>query len=186
MGGIALALGSRKLGLGRRQLAAGLGALAILTPLVGTAAHAELLPDDDDKELLALAKANRKERLAAERRLERETTTAAVGNSDSRYAPLQSLVVALANIGHGLEGKGVNPALAQDIRLADVADSVARASIVADTKALGVTFLTDLKGLQSAVQTGKLPEGRGAFVRTVASFKAWVAGAGVSGKIAGL
>ncbi len=77
-------------------------------------ARAEILPDDDDKELLALAKANRKNRIAAEQKLEREVFGAsgqsAGGSQDPQIAVLQKVVGGLAVLGKRLaEGAQAPP-----------------------------------------------------------------------------
>lgn len=170
---------------GRREFGVG---MATLLPAYG--AFAEILPDDDDPELLAAARANRKSKLAQEKALEAVTDGPQAGRLDAQCVPVQKTVIALGLIGQQL-GKGFidknSMQASTNVSISELAASIQELSGSSDeAKSMGVTFLKDFQSLQKSINAGDVKNARPTYVSTVANLESWAAAAGVVGSIQGL
>mmetsp|Transcript_11495 Transcript_11495/g.32607 ORF Transcript_11495/g.32607 Transcript_11495/m.32607 type:complete len:221 (-) Transcript_11495:128-790(-) len=150
-----------------------------------------LIPDDDDEELIAKAKANRQARLKQDREQGRDflkgegvSTSADTAN----LVPVQKAIAMLAKAGNELE-KGDLPAVASSAGGSWVSDfkvAAGKLSYSDESKAAFSSVLNNLDDLTSSAKANKSQEAKTSFVGLVDSLNVWVDAAGVESKLRGL
>eukprot|EP00746_Dinoflagellata_sp_MGD_P002765 gnl/MRDRNA2_/MRDRNA2_105406_c0_seq1.p1 gnl/MRDRNA2_/MRDRNA2_105406_c0~~gnl/MRDRNA2_/MRDRNA2_105406_c0_seq1.p1 ORF type:complete len:295 (-),score=61.60 gnl/MRDRNA2_/MRDRNA2_105406_c0_seq1:105-989(-) len=151
-----------------------------------------LIPDDEDSDLLAKAKANRKARIQAEKQAERAyVETGEKGppkNLDRELLPVQIAIKQLGLAGADLE-KGDTKAAASELTesmIGDLNKAILKVSNTNDSKALSGTVFKSIKSLQNAANSGKLKEAKSSFVATVGDLTDWAKAAQVATLLRGL
>lgn len=172
----------------RRSVAA----LFAVSPIVLAAPKAlALIPDDDDEELVEKARANRKARLASERRAEKAFTRSEgfVNKAEQKdLVPVQRAINSLALTGKQLADGEVSAA-ASTLNAGWSGDFEAAAkdlSFDAAAKDSVARVFSDLKALQSAAQKGSLSDAKSGYVALVGSIQDWTSRAGISSSLTGI
>jgi hypothetical protein len=169
-----------------------IGATLLSGAVLGGPAFA-LIPDDEDADLLAKAKANRKQRIQAEKKEERKYVEAAGDEGgkaklDRALAPVQIAIKQLAIAGADLQ-KGDTAAAGRELQttmINDLKSAIEKTSNTGDAKALTGTIFKSVTSLQSACNSNKLKEAKTAFVETAKDLKDWAAAADVDELLRGL
>ena len=161
----------------RRSLAALLAAVPAFFP--ASRALADLIPDDDDEELVEKARANRKNRLASEKQNEKAFSRSEgfVDSSEKRnLVPIQRAINSL-----GLTGKQLSES--------DIAEFGSAAEVLsgdASAKASVGQVVSKLGDLKAAALSGSLGNAKKEYVGLVGSLESWASAAGLAGAIKGL
>jgi len=150
-----------------------------------------LLPDDDDEELVAKAKANRKARLQQDKALDREFlkgegVSTAQENTD--LGPVQKAIAQLAKTGSELESGNLSAAAssADGSWVKDFKSAAVNLSFTDDSKSAAEAIWANLEGLQKSAKANEIHDSKLSFVKLVDSLQSWVASAGLESKLRGL
>ena len=179
-----MAMGTQ-MGAPRRQALLALTSVPMLSMMQALPALA-LIPDDDDEEMVEKAKANRKKRLAGEKKAEKAFSRSEgfVDNTTKKgIASVQIAVNSLAKAGEALASGNVNGAssVLSGAWVSDFSEVVTALSIADDTKTAGGRLMDELKALQSAAGSGSLENAKKEYVDTVSALSEWVKKAELSG-----
>lgn len=169
----------------RRAALAGLLAVpAVLLPL---RANADILPDDDEEDLIEKAKANRAQRLA-ENKVKSRKLVAAEGLTDNADAAAdaaaQNVVNAVVKAGAALAANDAANAAAQLSVVSGSFDSALNnLSATMGAKQAAVAAEKALDTLYATVQKGDVAAGKAAYVEAAAALSKWAKAAGVAGQL---
>lgn len=174
----------------RETLGALLGAMVTGGSLLSEPALA-LIPDDEDNELLTKAKANRKAKIQAEKRVERKLVESEglKGNLERQLAPVQKAIAQLSKAGVDLEKNDVKAAASEinDFTLiSELEAAVTKISNTGDARKLAKSLVDEVKSFQNAANQAKEQESIKEFKDVAAAFKAWADAADVDSLLKGL
>eukprot|EP00887_Chlorella_sp_A99_P008035 scaffold12.g8035.t1 len=173
----------------RRAAAAAL--LAALPLAAARPVFADLIPDDDDEELVNKAKANRARKLASERDAEAEFRRNANYSSrgqEKELVPVQRAINGLAAVGSALEAGDVSAA-SSALSAAGLPGLRAAADALAfnDAARRSASALAgSLDALEGAARGGALADAKRGYVASVAALQQWAAATGVDKSVKGL
>ncbi|KAL4548283.1 hypothetical protein Ndes2526B_g00863 [Nannochloris sp. 'desiccata'] len=173
----------------RRSLAALLAAVPAFLP--ASRALADLIPDDDDEELVEKARANRKNRLASEKQTQKAFSRSEgfVDGAEKRnLVPIQRAINSLGLTGKQLSGGDVASAAStlSDSWFAEFPSAVDALSADAAAKTSAGQVVAKLGDLKAATLSGSLGDAKKEYVAVVGSLESWASAAGLSGTIKGL
>lgn len=171
----------------RRSMAAFLAALPVALPASRALA---LIPDDDDEELVEKARANRKSRLATEKKAEK-AFSASEGfvdrNVQKELVPVQRAINSLALTGKQLASGEVAAAAdtlsggwAADLQ--EAAESLSQGA----AKASAARMVGQLSELKDAANKGSLADAKKGYVALVGALQGWASDAGIAASLKGL
>lgn len=166
------------------------GAILAGAGVLGGPADA-LIPDDEDSDLLAKAKANRKAKLQQEKKTERAyVEEAGVGTAklDRELLPVQIAIKQLLIAGGDLEKGDVKAAAGeiQESMIGDMNKAILKVSNTNDARALSGTVASTMKSLQTALNKNQLKEAKAAWVSTADDITQWAKAAQVDTLLRGL
>ncbi|KAF6260931.1 hypothetical protein COO60DRAFT_1504022 [Scenedesmus sp. NREL 46B-D3] len=174
----------------RSALTAGLVVMGALVAAPVPKAWA-LIPDEEDEELLERAKANRKQRLAAQKETTRDfLREGGIKDKqlDSELLPVQKAVFQLAKSGSQLEAgdlKGVSSNLSSGW-----VEEFSRATSVLDAseaeKAKAVAIFDGITSLRDIANKGDLRGSKQQYVALVAALNDWASSTGLAKDLRGL
>jgi hypothetical protein len=172
----------------RREL---IGALLAGGSLLGVVPAQALIPDDDDSELLKKARANRKERLKAEKKAERAFVEeeGLTKSLEQDIAPVQEAVYFLAKAGMSLEKDDVKAAkelFGDSSWVNDLKKGVTKISNDEDSRKASKPLFKEIDDLKKAVDGEQLKPAKKEFVDTVKALKIWLEEAQVTKLIKGV
>lgn len=174
--------------LNRRHFAALFTAVPALISALPAAA---LIPDDDDEELIEKARANRRAKLADEKKTEREFARSE-GFSDKalekNLIPVQRAINALARTGAALESGDASAAASA---LADgwQSDFEAATKTLSDndlSRGSVSSVIASIQTLESNARKGALGDAKSSFVASVVALQKWAKDAGIAQSLKGL
>jgi len=174
--------------LNRRHLAVLFTAVpALISALPATA----LIPDDDDEELIEKARANRRAKLANEKKTEREFARSE-GFSDKalekNLIPVQRAINALARTGAALES-GDTSAAASALADGWQSDFEAATKTLSDndlSRGSVSSVIANIQTLESNARKGALGDAKSSFVASVVALQGWAKDAGIAQSLKGL
>jgi hypothetical protein len=155
-------------------------------PIFAQSAQA-LIPDDDDEELVDLAKSRRKERLATEKSIENKF----VKQGDYRgkdVTQIQNAVNKLAKEGLSLESGDLKSLAnaASESWIGDLKKAIADLSSTEASQSSSGNVTSSLDALGKALGGGDLDKAKDSFSSAVSALQTWVGDAGITQQIKGL
>jgi hypothetical protein len=173
----------------RRSLAALLAAVPALLP--ASRALADLIPDDDDEELVEKARANRKNRLASEKQTQKAFSRSegfVDGTEKRNLVPIQRAINSLGLTGKQLSAGDVSGAAStlSDSWAAEFPSAVNALSADSSAKTSAGQVVSKLGDLKNAALSGSLGNAKKEYVALVGSLESWASAAGLTGAIKGL
>ncbi|CAG9467862.1 unnamed protein product [Pedinophyceae sp. YPF-701] len=173
----------------RTHAATGRRALLGIATLLPAAPALALIPDDDDEELVAKAKANRKARLAEQRVTEREFAVAEGQKNlklESKLPPVQTAVNSLIKTADALSKDQVDASFLAPAVVSGLSDAAAQISTTPSAKDAVGPMMASIGDLTSALAKGSAGDAKAAMVSTVGALKTWAKEAGAEKYIKGL
>ena len=172
----------------RRALAGFLAAIPVALPASRALA---LIPDDDDEEMVEKARANRKARLASEKKAEKAfSRSEGFVNKEEKneLVPVQRAVNSLALTGKQLSDGEVSAAAStlNGDWVSQFQNAADELSFNAGAKDAVSKVFSDLKTLQNTAQKGSLADTKAKYVAAVDSLQAWASQAGIASSLTGL
>jgi hypothetical protein len=155
-------------------------------PVFAQSAQA-LIPDDDDEELVDLAKSRRKERVANEKKLENQFVKE--GDYQGKdVTQIQNAVNKLAKEGLSLESGDLKALAnaASESWIGDLKKAIADLSSTQASQSSSAKVSSSLDTLGKALGGGDLDKAKDAFGSAVSALSTWVADAGLKDQIKGL
>jgi len=145
-----------------------------------------LIPDDDDEEMVERAKANRRKRLAGEKKAEQAFSRSEgfVDKSTKKeIVSVQIAVNALAKAGEALASSDVGSAAnaLSGQWSAEFEDAAKALSINDDTKAAAEATIAEIGALKQAASSGSLDSAKKEYVDAVTALTTWTSKAAISG-----
>lgn len=176
--------------LGKRELIAAM--LAGGSVLSGPAFA--LIPDDEDNELVAKAKANRKAKIQKEKKVERAADLSGGGGYslrlDEELYPIQvavkQLMVAGTEVKNGDLGAAAKALNDPGSLVADLNKAILKVSDAQDERVLAINVEKSVRGFQEAVNSNKAPEAKTKFKAVADSLKEWSEAAQVDTLLRGI
>ena len=172
---------------GRRATLCSVLSIPVLSMVMqGNIPAKALIPDDDDEEMIEKAKANRRNRLAGERKAEKafsRTEGFVDKNTKKDIVSVQLAVNSLAKVGDALS-KGDVAAASSELsgswasKFVSVAASL---SINDDTKVAADKLIAEIDALRAAAAAGSLADAKKEYVDAVNSLVGWTRLAELSG-----
>jgi hypothetical protein len=173
----------------RRSLAALFAAVPAFFP--ASRALADLIPDDDDEELVEKARANRKNRLASEKQTQKAFSRSEgfVDGAEKRnLVPIQRAINSLGLTGKQLSGGDVASAAGtlSDSWFAEFPSAVNALSESSGAKSAAEQVVAKLGDLKAAALSGSLSNAKKEYIALVGTLESWATAADVKGAIKGL
>jgi len=172
----------------RRSVAFG----AALIPAVVSLPALALIPDDEDEELLAKAKANRQKRLAEEREVEKAFVREEgfkAKNDAASIAYVQQGVTKLAKVGSLLEkgDLGGVAAVARDGKwVADFTSAAAALGGNDKAKSSAAAFTASVAALGASASKNNASGAKSDFIKAVDAIEDYTSTTGIQGRLKGL
>lgn len=148
-------------------------------PLLASPALA-LIPDDDDEELLELAKKNRAERMKEQKAVEKDYAKSS-GFRDFDQDRLQKAVTSLARVGSQLSAGDVGAA-SSTLSGTWLEEATSAAKEFGDFSGVA----SAIAATRSAAGSGDLAAAKTKFVSAVSAFQSWASSAGIAGQLRGI
>lgn len=150
-----------------------------------------LIPDDDDEELVAKAKANRKARLAQDKVQDRtflkgeDITTSADG---ANLVPVQKAIAELAKTGSELEAGNLGGVVSSigGSWVKDFKSAASKLSNSDESKASIDAVFSSIDSIKSSAKSNNAAAAKTSYVTLVDSLQSWAAAEGVADKLRGL